>query len=286
MIKTRCFPENNYKAIFYRHKTLRMAIDPTKPITELEYPEFYDVAINNKCKGKCPWCYVSAEESGKNFDDVVKKIEKFFGSMDENQRPFQVAIGGAGEPTLHPDFVQVLVKFHELGIVPNYTTNGMGLTGRLIKATKMYSGGVAISAHEHLDEYWIPAIDRFIKEGIKTNLHIIISDRASVDRFLDIHKKYLGIVEYFVLLPYTVRGRADEKECDFDYLFTKLKEMNEVKDIAFGANFYPYLVENNVDWLDISLYEPEILSAYLKMDDFMNVYKSSFSSDLKGNQKS
>lgn len=281
-MKTRSFPESNYKAIFHNHKTIRMTIDPNKPITELKYPEFYDVAINNRCNANCPWCYVNAKETGKDFAMIVDKIDAFFGSMSENERPFQVAIGGAGEPTLHPNFVDVLEKFHKLGIVPNYTTNGMYLTSEIIEATKKYSGGVAVSAHDHLDEYWNASLDKFIEAGIRTNLHIIISDRKSVDRFLEIREKYAGKVEYFVLLPYMIHGRAKAKDLDFNYLFEKLKQLGAVKDIAFGANFYPYLIEHDVKWLDISLYEPEILSGYLKMDS-MILYKSSFSDELKIN---
>lgn len=279
MIKVRTFPESNYKAVFCNHKTLRMALDPNKPITELKFPEFYDVAINSKCNAGCPWCYVNASKDGSNFEHAVEKIEAFFGKMTENEKPFQVAIGGAGEPTLHPDFVNVLKKFHELGIVPNYTTNGMHLTDDIMKATKRYSGGVAISCHEHLDSFWRKAVDQYIEEGIKTNLHIIISDKESIDRFFDIYEKYSqNGVEYFVLLPYTVRGRAGEKQLDFDYLFSKLKDMPKAKDIAFGANFYPYLMNHDVKWLDVSLYEPEIMSKYLVIDD-MAMYNSSFSDD-------
>ena len=56
MIKTREFPESNYRGIWYEGKTIRIALDPKKPITELEYPEFYDIKITGKCEGECPWC--------------------------------------------------------------------------------------------------------------------------------------------------------------------------------------------------------------------------------------
>lgn len=57
-IKTRTFKESNYHSVYYNGKTLRIAIDAKKPITELEYPEFYDVKITNKCLGACPNCFV------------------------------------------------------------------------------------------------------------------------------------------------------------------------------------------------------------------------------------
>jgi len=90
-IKIRVFPENNYKGIFLNGKTLRVALDPKKPITELKYPEFWDVKITNYCTGKCPWCYQDSDSDIMgHYENVINNIKKFFGSMDENQRPFQV----------------------------------------------------------------------------------------------------------------------------------------------------------------------------------------------------
>ncbi len=32
---------------------------------------------------------------------------------------------GGGEPTSHPDFAELMKVSYDMGIVPNYTTNGM-----------------------------------------------------------------------------------------------------------------------------------------------------------------
>ena len=32
MLKTRVFPEHNYKGIYFNNKTIRIALDPSKPI--------------------------------------------------------------------------------------------------------------------------------------------------------------------------------------------------------------------------------------------------------------
>ena len=123
-MKTRVFPEHNYKGFYFNNNTVRIAIDPTKPITELIYPEFYDVKITDKCHGKCPYCYMDSKPDDSNYENVLGKISDFFGIMSENEKPFQVAIGG-GEPTDCPDFINSLELFHNLGITPNNTTKGM-----------------------------------------------------------------------------------------------------------------------------------------------------------------
>ena len=125
----------------------------------------------------CHFCYTSAIKNGINYSNLTEKIEKWFGSLDKNQRPFQVAIGGGGEPTLHPEFPLAVEKFRELGIMPNYTTNGMHLTDEVMDATIKHCGGVAVSCHPHLDKVWKNAVKKLTNAGIRTNLHIRSEER-------------------------------------------------------------------------------------------------------------
>jgi len=277
VIKKRIFPESNYKSVFFDFKTLRFQIDPSKPITELKYPEFYDVKITSKCNSLCPHCYQDSAPDKDNFPNLLDNFVSYFSRMDENQKPYQIAIGG-GEPTLHPDFLQLLETSKiSLGIVPNYTTNGMfmddKLKGAILLWTMLFCGGVAVSAHEHLDSYWRSAVDLFTKAEVKTNIHIIISGKESIDRFLKIFEEYEKEVNYFVLLSYQAMGRAKFKKVESDYLFEKLKGLKDVSKISYGSNFYEDLKKQT--WLDVSLYEPEIFSKYLNMET-MKLYKSSF----------
>ncbi|MFA5395706.1 MAG: radical SAM protein [Methanogenium sp.] len=273
MFRKRISKKENYSAIHINGKTIRIAIDKTKPITELEYPEFYDVKITSFCTGKCPWCYQSSTPVGEHFENIVEKCKQFFGSLTENQRPFQIALGG-GNPNQHPDFVKLLKYLSSIEIIPNYTTNGIGLTDEILKATKKYCGGVAVSCHPHLEKIWKEAVKKLVVRKIKTNLHIIVSDKKSIEYLQKIYKQYRNKVDYFVLLPYTAQGRAKEKEIDYESLTLFLKNVDS-KKIAFGANFYEYLKKNR-NIAQVSLYEPEIMSKYLDLSN-MKIYKSSFS---------
>ena len=248
-MKIRTFPEHNYRGIFHNGNTFRIALDPSKPITELDYPEFYDVKITDKCEGKCPYCYMDSLPTKGHFDNVVDKIQQFFGTMTENQKPFQVAIGG-GEPTEAPYFSDVLETFHSLGIVPNYTTNGMfvrhgsSFIYKIIGATQRYCDGVAVSCHKHLEEYWTKAVDELhlFKSNFKINLHIVISDDVSINYFRKVFERFKEKIDFCVLLPYASQGRAKPKEIDWDFLVANMPK--EIEKIAFGAGFYPYLKEN------------------------------------------
>ena len=283
MIKTRIEQEANYKSIWCNGKTLRFAIDPTRPITKLQYPEFLDIKITGHCEGNCPYCYMDSKELGKHPDHIVQKIRDYFCPMTANQRPYQVALGG-GEPTSHPEFVELLrILKNELDICPNYTTNGMFIrdfnrTSTILASTFNYCGGVAISCHPHLTHYWTVALEQLARErntrqsNLQINLHVIISDDLSIDYFAYIYHKYSDIVNYFVLLPYGAQGRAEPKEINWNYLVKILPE--DQSKIAFGANFYPYLSQGG-HGIHVSLYEPEIMSGFLDLET-MKLHPSSF----------
>lgn len=268
-MRTRIHPDSNYKAIYLDGKTMRLPLDKTKPMTPLKFPEFYDVKITQRCYGGCSYCYQGSTGRDADFQDIPKKIHEFFGPMSLNERPFQVAIGG-GEPTLHPEFREICKTFKELGIDPNYTTNGTNLTPEVLAVTEEYVTGVAVSCHSHLP--WEFGVDKLLKHGIYTNLHIVISDEFSVRVFKQIYDKYHGQIKHFVLLPMVAQGRATK---DFDCwptLKTYLNTLTDRSDIAFGALFHPYL--KDLGW-DISIYEPEAFSKYMVMDD-MSLHPSSF----------
>lgn len=275
-MRVRIFPEHNYKAIHFKGNTLRLALDPDKPITELAYPEFYDVKVTSNCGGKCPYCYQSSNENDPNPVGIVGKFVGYFSKFNKNQMPFQIAFGG-GEPTNHPDFVELLAACSSLGIVPNYTTNGLWAyddrAADILTATTKYCGGVAVSTHPHWNVYWESAVRQFLEADVHTNLHVIIGDRKSIDAFANMYKEYSGKVKYFVLLPLSAQGRSTEVFSDWEYLKSKID--GSPRDIAFGANFHPYLSKDR-NRFQVSIYDPESMSAYLDLET-MKVFKSSFS---------
>jgi MoaA/NifB/PqqE/SkfB family radical SAM enzyme len=66
-------------------------------------------------------CYQNSDTKGSHAD--LNTIENIAYILQE-MRVFEVAIGG-GEPTSHPDFVDILKAFRKQGVVPNFTTKSM-----------------------------------------------------------------------------------------------------------------------------------------------------------------
>jgi sulfatase maturation enzyme AslB (radical SAM superfamily) len=280
LVKKRTENKSNYSAIFLNGKTIRIPLDQNLPITELDYPEFYDLSFGDKCDtGKCPWCYAKGNPKGKHYSNIVDKLKNYFGSMDSNQRPFQVAIGGQQEPLEHPEFWLAVKTLKELDIVPNYTTNGVLFDDEVAELTKKYCGGVAITLHPHLEVHWKKAIDVAQKHNIKTNIHYVVSDENSITKLEETYYVYGNLVDYFVLLPHMNVGYAEKDPKKIDYKNLELwLDKTKPTNIAFGANFYEFL--NTTKKWDVSLYTPEILSKYLVLDDNMKLYKSSFELEI------
>lgn len=291
ILRIRTENESNYRAIFSNGITLRYQIRDNEPISELIFPEFYDVKITSKCSfGKCPFCYMSSSDNCSHVMDALDKIDSFFKPLTMNQRPFQVALGG-GETTEHPHFAQILEKFDSLKIVPNYTTNGTLLcdmnknTEEILNATQKYCGGVAVSCHPHLRDKWEKAIKNISKlKDIKLSFHHIIFDIASVDTFFNIFNSELdAYVNYHVLLPLVAQGRSNHgcKSDAVKYLFDKLEQLpaDKQKKASFGAKFYEDLINHKNKLPGISLYDPEGFSKFLDLKD-MKIYGSSFESNI------
>lgn len=283
-IKIRNYPEFNYKAIWFNLKTIRLGSGEAKPLPP-DKSEFYDVATGTKCNLSCEFCYAGARKDGRFFSNICEKAKMFFGSMDENSKPVQIACGSLNEPTIHPEFIEFIKTIYDLNIVPNYTTNGITIAGdneyskKLLEATEKYCGGVAVSANsfnEHIDKIWRKAVEKLSKIDVHINLHIIISDKASVDRFYDIYREYEEIIHTFVLLPIMPEGRSNQS-CNketFEYFVSRWKEITNRSKVAFGANFYPYLKEQ--EEIKCYLYEPESFSKNLILDDNIVITPSSF----------
>lgn len=280
-IKRRVFPDHNYNAVWSNLKTIRFGEGVAKELPP-EFSEFYDVSLGNKCvTGKCPFCYVSSDPNGRYYEGICDTWNKWMALYKESKhngitytdKPFQIAIGSEGEPTEHPQFCEFLETVYNTNVVPNYTTNGVILSywnspksmyyqkaNRILDYTRKYVGGVAVSfGNKALRKYAQAAIVGLIAKGdCHINIHHIISDKESVDAFVEAWELYGDAIKYHVLLPLMPSGRSTKgiEEGVFEYLEQKIKELN-IQNVAFGAHFVKFLRNSSIKtWL----YEPESFS--------------------------
>lgn len=60
------------------------------------------------------------------------------------------ALGGAGDPDMHENFEKILKYTREHGIIPNFTTSGLGMTPEKAAICKTYCGAVAVSMYSRI----------------------------------------------------------------------------------------------------------------------------------------
>lgn len=296
-LKIRENKQENYKALWYNLKTIRLGKGKCGELP-IDEKEFYDVAINTKCNACCDFCYVSAGHGGENYTNICETWERWMSTFEDSEengvittsKPFQIAIGSTGEPTLHPEFCEFLETVSNTGVVPNYTTNGIilsawcnpvspnyELANKILEYTSKYVGGVAVSfGNNKLRDMARLAIEGLITKGnTNINIHHLISTKESVDEFVAEYLRYGDSIAYHVLLPLMPAGRSTQGIEDgvWEYL-EEVIEKNQMHRIAFGAHFIEKLRTSKVKtWL----YDEHSLSAncLLKPDGIV-LTKSSF----------
>jgi MoaA/NifB/PqqE/SkfB family radical SAM enzyme len=141
--------------------------DGTDPfVTDL--PLLIDVGIMGSCLNACPFCYQGLH------DEPHMTLENFKSIIDQvKDHTNQVALGGRGDPNLHPNFKEIVEYARDNMVVPNYTTSGINLTDDQIEISKM-CGAVAVSDYEK--DFTYDALNRLMDAGIKTNIHFIFSN--------------------------------------------------------------------------------------------------------------
>lgn len=205
------FPQDRYSAVFNPNSGFFARIedaDAPEPFWAQHGPELLDVAITNWCDKGCSFCYRKSDQEGdhisvEDYTEVMRQAR--------DMHVFQVALGG-GNPNQHPDFPEILrLTREDFGIVPNYTSNGRGLTDKVLAATAKHCGAVAVSAYAPYEET-SEAVDRLRAAGVSTNLHFILTSRTveTAIEWLNNPPPFLKRANAIVFLNYKPVGRFSD----------------------------------------------------------------------------
>ena len=169
---TVCRKEDSIWVLFNRetgHK-VTLSFDGVIERPRPEAPELLDVKVTDFCLYGCPMCYQASTPDGKHADmSGVRQLAEWCG----NNRVFEVAIGG-GEPTMHPDFINILRAFRDKNVVPNFTTHNMNwlrdeeMRPRILK----HIGAFALSVDSNNYQDAIRHVEKYA-DG-KANFHVVL----------------------------------------------------------------------------------------------------------------
>lgn len=227
------FDDDHYTAVFNPRTGFfaRMEDDSKpEPFWSCHCPELFDIAVTNWCDLGCQFCYRKSDTSGthmrfEDFDEVLRQAAAM--------HVFQIALGD-GNPNQHPEFPRMLQLARETyGIVPNYTTNGRGLTIAVVEATAKYCGAVAVSAyapHQELTD----AIHILSEVGVTVHVHFIL-DALSIDTAINWLKclpPFLRGAKAIVFLNYKPVGRHPNR----NLLLNRSRRLEEFFELATGPD--------------------------------------------------
>jgi sulfatase maturation enzyme AslB (radical SAM superfamily) len=255
-------------------------------------PETVDVQLTNWCDYGCPYCYQSSTKRDVHADpQLVTDIITGF-----DQPPYQIAYGG-GEPTAHPEFIDILRKTAELGSVPNYTTAGHMLNDNILQATQQYCGGVALTYH-----HWkgrVPfkaALEKLRWLRCQVNIHVIADNNVieALDNVVavmnEVYGEGWGQVRDggIVLLAYYPQGRGTlnnlmDKETYMKLLPAKITELaQQYIQLAYSEGLLPYFLSRTHLPVNTSMAErgEGLFSCYVDRKGLM--YHSSFHTQFGG----
>lgn len=123
-----------------------------------EYPHLIDVGCMGNCvhgkSGLCMKAGVKCYQDGLHSENPNMKIEDYKKIIDWSKgKLLEIALGGCGDPDMHENFEEILSYTRENGIVPNFTTSGLGMTPEKAKLCKKYCGAVAVSMYSRLESF-------------------------------------------------------------------------------------------------------------------------------------
>jgi radical SAM protein with 4Fe4S-binding SPASM domain len=245
------------------------------------WPELADISISNHCSKNCDFCYRDSKP-----DNSFMSLADYESVLDSLTSPrwgsvFQVALGG-GEPLEHPEFIAIIQRTWERGIVANFTTNGRGITQELADKIAGKVGAVALSASS-IDDLQPERVKILVDAGIKTNIHYIL-DSNSIEQATEIlegrYNYMLADINAVIFLTFKPRGRGTEAGClkpgaTLDRFVSRIDSTACSAHIGFDACFVPILMrrtEVDVDYVDSC--ECAFFSIYI--DEQMNVKPCSF----------
>jgi radical SAM protein with 4Fe4S-binding SPASM domain len=262
---------------------VRCGKDGNEPFCNVTGPELLDIAITNYCERECDFCYRASNRQGEfmNLEDY-----EFIMKQAKRAGVLQVALGG-GNPNQHPQFVEILKKTREYGIIPSYTTNGQGMTDEIYAATKQFCGAMAVSWYEpYADAQEV--IKRARAYKIKVNIHYMLNE-YNLSNAIEIMEKQAELLENInaiVFLNYKPVHTADvlclRDGKEIKDFFEVVKKTKNCK-IGFDSCMISFLPLMGSDLLQetVDFCEAARFSAYISEELFL--YPCSFMNDISKN---
>ena len=253
------------------------------------FPQIIDVGVMGNCihgsSGLCLKSGVQCYQNGINIKKPNMTLENFKKIVDQCRgKSFQFALGGRGDVDQHENCEDLLVYCRDSGIIPNFTTSGLGITTKIAIMCKKYVGAIAVSWYRAVHTY--KAIETLIAAGVKTNIHYVLGNNSineAIERLT--HNDFPTGINAIIFLLHKPVGLGDKENMlnptdprvkqFFSLIDTKKYTFKIGFDSCSCAGIVNFAKEINMDSIDYC--EGARYSCYI--DSQMNIMPCSFANN-------
>jgi len=233
------------------------------------YPDLVDYKVTNACLKNCQWCYQDSVPNGKHAD--INLIKQTFPKL-RDMGVFEIAIGG-GEPTSHPQFIEILESAKAVGITPNFSTQSTDWLKKkkLVKAISKHCGAVAFSTQKAQEAYkWYESCAESLV-NFDCSIHYILGAEP-IENF----RKFINELCFYIksikddapknpinviLLKWKECGRAGKQPYSIAGWWDIVREFRETRNSYVSIGVDSFLVD------DVEAHLPEINKTLYNADD-------------------
>jgi organic radical activating enzyme/L-amino acid N-acyltransferase YncA len=216
------------------------------------------IDVTSKCNVKCKYCYHDNNGSERTVEDIYQE------ALENNHAPFILT---GGEPTLHKDLKEIILKLKTLGEV-NLLTNGIKLCDEkyfdeIMPLLSNENGihDVSLSFHKESEGRDLEFLELCKKKGVQIwTCFYVIDDLKQIDEALEIFRAYVGTVDNFRLKVASnlgVERKAENKLFVSDvikYLFSLDETEFQPVDqkVSYAQLWHDGLDIKVVSWYDVN----------------------------------
>ena len=242
---------------YVRSGIIKNGVESAEAPFMASFPELLDVGIMGHCRhgqsGLCLQAGVECYQDGLHANAPNMALEDFEEIVRQCRgKTYQIALGGCGDPDQHEHFADILETCHQAGIVPNFTTSGLGLNSELAQLCKKHCGAVAVSWYR--STYTLRAIDLLFQADVKTNIHYVVSNSTIEEAVTRLKERSFPVgvnaIVFLLHKPVGLGSQAQVLKCD-DLRVKEFLELacggdHEYK-IGFDSCSIPGLISQSID---------------------------------------
>lgn len=242
---------------YVRSGIIKNGVESAEDPFMASFPELLDVGIMGHCRhGQSRLCLqagVECYQDGLHANAPNMALEDFEEIVRQCRgKTYQIALGGCGDPDQHEHFADILETCHQAGIVPNFTTSGLGLNSELAQLCKKHCGAVAVSWYR--STYTLRAIDLLFQADVKTNIHYVVSNSTIEEAVTRLKERSFPVgvnaIVFLLHKPVGLGSQAQVLKCD-DLRVKEFLELacggNHGYKIGFDSCSIPGLISQSID---------------------------------------